>query len=52
MYALAAAVAYSRVYVGAHWPSDLVPSMAIGVLIGLGVVASFCFVLRRKGIAC
>lgn len=52
MYGLAAAVAYSRVYVGAHWPSDLVPSMAIGVLLGLGVVALFRFVLRRKGIAC
>jgi undecaprenyl-diphosphatase len=52
MYALAAAVAYSRVYVGAHWPSDLVPSMALGVLIGLGVVALCRYMLRRKGIAC
>jgi undecaprenyl-diphosphatase len=38
MYLLAAAVAYSRIYCGAHWPSDIPPSMALGVLTGLGVV--------------
>ena len=38
MYLLAAAVAYSRIYCGAHWPSDIPPSMALGVLVGLGVV--------------
>lgn len=38
MYLLAAAVAYSRIYNGAHWPSDIPPSMAMGVLVGLGVV--------------
>ena len=39
MYLLAAAVGYSRIYCGAHWPSDIPPSMAIGVLVGLGMVA-------------
>jgi undecaprenyl-diphosphatase len=38
MYLLASAVGYSRIYCGAHWPSDIPPSMAIGVLVGLSVV--------------
>lgn len=39
MYLLAAAVAWSRIYCGAHWPSDIPPSMALGMLVGLLVVA-------------
>lgn len=39
MFLLAAAVAFSRVYVGAHWPSDLPPSAVLGILIGLAAVA-------------
>ncbi len=30
----AALVSYSRVYVGSHWPSDILPSVAIGLLFG------------------
>lgn len=41
MYLLAAAVAYSRIYCGAHWPSDIPPSMALGILTGLGVQRVF-----------
>jgi undecaprenyl-diphosphatase len=43
IYLLAAAVAWSRIYCGAHWPSDIPPSMALGVLTGLAVV----FFIRR-----
>ncbi|MBB5037815.1 phosphatase PAP2 family protein [Prosthecobacter dejongeii] len=38
LYGLAALVAYSRLYVAAHWPSDIPPSMALGVLVGLSTV--------------
>jgi undecaprenyl-diphosphatase len=38
MYLLAAAVACSRIYCGSHWPSDIPPSMVIGVLVGLAMV--------------
>ena len=48
MYLLAAAVAYSRIYCGAHWPSDIPPSMALGVLTGLGVVQ----VAKRTSLFC
>lgn len=48
MYLLAAAVAYSRIYCGAHWPSDIPPSMALGVLTGLGVVSATKRFMRRR----
>lgn len=46
-YFLAFSVAYSRLYNGAHWPSDIIPSMAMGLLVGLSVVYLLT-PLRRK----
>lgn len=37
IYVLAALVAYSRIYVGAHWPSDIPPSIGMGILVGWAV---------------
>ena len=36
---LACAVAYSRVYVGVHYPLDVVAGAALGTLVALGVLA-------------
>jgi undecaprenyl-diphosphatase len=46
-FAVAALVAYSRIYVGAHWPSDIPPSMGIGVCIGWAVVRSARAIARK-----
>ena len=37
LYVLAAAVAFSRVYVGVHYPLDVIAGAALGVLIGVGL---------------
>jgi undecaprenyl-diphosphatase len=49
IYVLAALVAYSRVYCGAHWPSDIAPSMAMGVLVGWAVTRLMLHASRRLG---
>jgi undecaprenyl-diphosphatase len=47
LYGLAALVAYSRLYVAAHWPSDIPPSMALGLLVGLSSVGLVRWAHRR-----
>lgn len=47
LYGLAALVAYSRLYVAAHWPSDIPPSMALGLLVGLASVGLVRWARRR-----
>ena len=47
LYGLAALVAYSRLYVAAHWPSDIPPSVALGLLVGLASVGLVRWARRR-----
>jgi undecaprenyl-diphosphatase len=40
-YLLAAAIAFSRVYVGVHYPGDVLAGAALGSIVGLAWVAAF-----------
>jgi len=46
-YSFAALIAYTRVYNGVHYPSDVVGGAAIGCLLGWGVYAVFVFVRSK-----
>lgn len=45
-FALAAAIAYSRLYLGVHWPGDVVAGAALGIAIALLLLGE---VRRRSG---
>jgi len=45
LYLLAASIAFSRIYVGVHWPLDVLGGAVLGTLLALAVSAS----LRRRG---
>ena len=46
-FVLAALVAWSRVYVGVHWPLDVLGGAILGTAVGAGLV----FLARRRGLA-
>jgi undecaprenyl-diphosphatase len=47
--ALAALVAFSRVYVGAHYPADVLAGAAVGTLVAFLVIAAFTRLRPRSG---
>ncbi len=49
LYVPAALVAYSRVYVASHWPSDILPSVAIGLLCGTFIPLTADLLWRKLG---
>jgi undecaprenyl-diphosphatase len=47
LFVLAALIAWSRVYVGVHYPSDIVAGALLGVGVGLTAPRLLARVLRR-----
>jgi undecaprenyl-diphosphatase len=44
-----AAIAYSRIYLGAHWPSDVIATIFLGIAESLLLLALFEFIWRTIG---
>lgn len=49
MFLLAAAIAFSRIYVGVHYPSDVVAGAALGAAVGLAGVGLLRLLRRTSG---
>jgi undecaprenyl-diphosphatase len=48
LFLLAAAISWSRVYVGVHWPLDVLAGAALGVGIGVGVARALPRLVRAR----
>lgn len=48
-YILASIIAYSRVYVGVHYPLDVIGGAVFGIAVGYGVIKIFQPIVRRWG---
>ncbi len=42
-------VSYSRIYVGVHYPADVVTGMVAGILLGVGAYKLHSFLIKRFG---
>lgn len=42
-------VAYSRIYVGVHYPGDIITGMAIGIVLGVGAYKLQGFLIKKYG---
>ena len=51
LFAIAALVAYSRIYVGSHWPSDVLTSVFLGTGSSLLLLALADALWKRRGAA-
>jgi len=47
-FVLAAAIGFSRIYVGVHWPLDVLGGAVLGTLIGLGATALLRLAADRR----
>lgn len=51
LFVVAALVAYSRIYTGSHWPSDVITSLFLGAGASLLLLALADFAWRKRGAA-
>lgn len=42
-------VSYSRIYIGVHYPGDIVTGMAIGIILGVGAYKLHTFLVKKYG---